>query len=146
MAHDDILEIAGVMGARPRPWHRLGPDDPAVRTAQQPQIALDDAPRPAEIQMAPALDTPIVDLKLRAGLPAARAHPAPAPQLDGHDHPLAAEADVADRCAGQPNSPFNAVVTRTSSLLVSRLPSDSQQPAGQDGGVSPRPTQDAQGQ
>jgi hypothetical protein len=44
--------------------------------------------------MAPALDAPIMNLKLLAGLSAPRAHPPPAPQPDAHDHPLDAERDV----------------------------------------------------
>jgi hypothetical protein len=65
--------------------------------------------------MTPALDTSIVDLKLRADLPATSADTPPAPQPDAHDHPPAAEADVSDRCPGKPEQPLNAVVVRTSS-------------------------------
>jgi hypothetical protein len=37
-----------------------------------------------------------VDLQVPARLPAATAHPPPAPEPDGHDHPLQVEADVDD--------------------------------------------------
>ena len=56
--------------------------------------------------MAPALDAPVVDLQLPAGLPAAGADAPPAPQPDRHDHPLGAEADVDDGRAGQAEQPL----------------------------------------
>lgn len=90
---DDVFEVACVMGARPCPRHRLGPADPAVRAPQQPQLALDHA---ARSRVAPALDAPVADDELAAGLPAARAHPPPAAQPDSHDHALAAETDIDD--------------------------------------------------
>jgi hypothetical protein len=93
---DDVFEVAGVMGARPRPRHRLGPHNTAVRAAQQAQLALDDTARRAEVQVAPALDAPVADDEPGAGLPAARAHPPAPTQPHGHDHPLAAETDIDD--------------------------------------------------
>src|SRR5215217_8510187 len=42
-----------------------------------------------------------MDLKLPAGLPAARADPPATAQADGHDHPLGAERDVRHSSAGQ---------------------------------------------
>jgi hypothetical protein len=39
---DDVLEVARVPGARPRPRHRLEPDA-AVAAAQSAQLALDPA-------------------------------------------------------------------------------------------------------
>ncbi len=86
----DVLEVARVRGARPGPWDRLHPHS-AVAAAQQAQLALDDAPAGAEVEVPPALDAPVVDLQLPAGLTALRAHTSPAPQADGHDHPLRTE-------------------------------------------------------
>ena len=111
---DDVFEVASVMGARPRPRHRLGPHDSAVRTAQQPQFALDHAARRAEIQVALALDATVMDHQPAAGLAAARAHPPPAPQADRHDHPRVGEADMMTDAPGRRSSLFNAVLTRMS--------------------------------
>jgi len=93
------------MGTRPGPRHRFGAHDAAVRAPEQPQLAFDHAARRAEIQVAPALDAVVMHGQARAGLPAARAHPAPAAQPHGHDHPLAGEADIDDRCSGQAEQP-----------------------------------------
>ena len=101
----DVFEVAGVMGTRPGPRHRFGAHDAAVRAPEQPQLAFDHAARRAEIQVAPALDAVVMHGQARAGLPAARAHPAPAAQPHGHDHPLAGEADIDDRCSGQAEQP-----------------------------------------
>ncbi len=79
---DDVFEVTRVMSARARPRHGLGPDDAAVRAAQQAQLALDHAARRAEIQVAPALDAAVMHDQARARLPAARAHPAPAAKPD----------------------------------------------------------------
>src|SRR5439155_15672802 len=72
---------------------RLHPNA-AVAAAQQPQLALDHASTGAEIEVAPALDAPVVDLQLAAGLPADRADAPAAAQADRHDHPLRTERDV----------------------------------------------------
>jgi len=109
-----VSEVAGVMGARPRPRDRLQMD-PARRAAQSAQLALDHAACRAEIEVTPALDAPPVDLQLTAGLPAARADPSAPPQPDDHDDRVAGDADVADRCATQTQQPVNAAVMRTSS-------------------------------
>jgi hypothetical protein len=42
-----------------------------------------------------------MDLKVLAGLSAARADPSPPAERHGHDHPLIGEADVDDRRAGK---------------------------------------------
>jgi hypothetical protein len=97
---DDVLEVARVRRARARPWHRLQ-SGAAIATAQAPQLALDDAPAGAEIEVAPALDAPVVDLQLPTRLPTTRAYTPPAPQADGHDHPLGPERDVGHAGAGQ---------------------------------------------
>jgi len=59
--------------------------------------------------MPPTLDAPIMDLQAPTSLPAAPAHPPAAPQSDGHDHPLRAEADIDHRCAGQAQKPVGGV-------------------------------------
>ena len=64
---------------------------------QPPQLALDHAPVRAKIEMAPALDPPVMDRP--AELAAARANPPTATKPHSHDHPLRAEADIADRRA-----------------------------------------------
>ena len=89
----DVFEVAGVSRARPRPWDRLVAHA-AVAAVQAPQLALDDAARRAEIQVAPALDAPRVDAT--TDLAATRADAAPAPQPHGYDHPLFAETDIDD--------------------------------------------------
>ena len=70
--------------------------------------------------MPPALDAPVMDFKPRAGLTAARADAPTAAQPDGQRSPLAAEADVNDRC---PEIPSSRLVVRASSSCVSGLPS-----------------------
>jgi hypothetical protein len=62
------------MGARPGPRHRLNPDNATLRAPEQPQLALDNAPCRAGIQMAPALEAAVVNHELAPGLPAPRAH------------------------------------------------------------------------
>ena len=100
-----VLEVARVVRLGPGPRHRLQVHA-AVAAAQPAQLALDHAAAGAEIQMPPALDAPLMDLKLGAGLPAARAHPPTAPELHGHDHPLAPEGDIDDRRPGQAQQPL----------------------------------------
>ena len=96
---DDVLEVARVRGARPRPWHRLQAHGATVAAAQPPQFGLNDAAAGAEVEMPPAFDAAVVDLQPPSGLAAAGAHPAPAPQTHRHDDRLGAEADVTDRRA-----------------------------------------------
>ena len=127
----DVFEVARVVRARPRPRHRLQ-TNAAVAAAQPAQLALDDAAARAQIQVPPALDAPIVDLQVAAGLAAARADPPPAPQPDGHDHPLAGEADVDHGRPGQAEQPLECradahvallrepLISTTSSLLRGR--------------------------
>lgn len=100
----DILEVAGVVRVSPGPWHDLQANT-AVRAAQTAQLALDHAAGATEIQVAPALAPMVVDLKMGAGLPAARAHPPTASEPHGHDHPLAGEAHVDDRRSGKAQQP-----------------------------------------
>ena len=132
---DDVFEVARVVRAGPRPRDRLELHA-AVRAAQPAQLALDHAPARAEIQMAPALDAPVVDLQMPAGLPAARAHPPPAPQPDGHDHPLGAEADVDDRRAGQAQQPVECRGDAHVVLLAGRLTFEQPAACAEGGGAS----------
>ena len=62
---DDVFEVARVRRARPRPRHGLVAHA-AVGAAQPAQLALDDAAVGAEIEVAPALDAPAVNLERRA--------------------------------------------------------------------------------
>jgi hypothetical protein len=64
---------------------------PAVRATKAAQTALDHAPAGTKVEVAPALDPAIVDLQAPAGLATDRAHPPPATQAHGHDHPLGGE-------------------------------------------------------
>ena len=91
--------------ARPRPRHRLQAHA-AVAAAQPSQLALDDAAAGAEIQVPPALDAPVVDLQLPAGLAALGAHAPAAPQPDRHHHALAGEADIDHGRSGQAEQPL----------------------------------------
>src|SRR5215207_2795207 len=102
---DDVLEVARVRRAGPRPRHRLQVNA-AVAAAQAPQLALDDAAAGAEVEVAPALDPSVVELELLTGLPAAGADAPATAQADGHDHPLGAEADIDNGCPGQPEQPL----------------------------------------
>jgi len=95
----DVLEVARVRRARPRPRHRLGPHA-ARRAAQAAQLALDPATAGAQVEMAPALDAPVVDLQLPAGLPAPGAHAPATAQPNRHEHTLAGERDVLHAGAG----------------------------------------------
>ena len=95
-----------------------------------------NAPCRAEIEVAPALDAPPVDLQMPAGLPADRADPPPASQPDGHDDRLHADADVDDRCAAQTQQPVQCRGDAHVVLLVSRLPSNSPQPARRGDGAT----------
>jgi hypothetical protein len=104
--------------------------DPACRAAQASQVTLDDAAAGAEIQVAPALDATPMDLQLAAGLAAAGADPPPASQPDGHDDRFGRDADVDDRCATQTQQPVQCRGDAHVVLPVSRLLSDSPQPAG----------------
>jgi hypothetical protein len=82
-----------VRRAGPGPRDGLEPDA-AVAAAQPAQLALDPAGARSEIEVAPALDAPVMDLQPPAGLAALRAHPPPTAQTNAHDHPLGGEADV----------------------------------------------------
>jgi hypothetical protein len=135
---DDVLEVAGVLGVGSRPRHGLQMD-PARRAAQAAQLTLDHTPRRGEIEVAPALDATPMDLQLAARLPAPRADPPPASQPDGHDDRLRGNGDVDDRCAAQTQQPVECRGDAHVVLLVSRLPSNSPQPAGRGDGASPNP-------
>ena len=124
----DVLEVEGVLSIGPRPGHPLEVHA-AVAAAQPAQLALDHAAVGAEVEMTPALQPPVVDLEPPAGLPATRTHPPPAPQSDGHDHPLGAEADVDNRCSGQAEHPRECGLDAHAVLLCRRLSFNTHQPA-----------------
>src|SRR5215217_7394426 len=132
---DHVLEVARVCGPRPRPWDRLHANT-AIAAAQQPQLALDHAATGAKIQMAPALDAPVVDLQLPAGLPAGRTDAPPAAQPHGDDHPLRSETDVDYGCPGQAEQPLQCGADAHVALL--REPLTFEQPAAcaEGGGAS----------
>jgi len=113
---DHVLEVAGVMGARPCPGDRLEMHA-AGWAAKATQLGLDHAPARPQTEVSPPLGSPVVHLE-PAGLPATPTDTAPAAQTDGHDHPLAAEADVVTDAPGRRNSRLNAVLTRTSLSFV----------------------------
>ncbi len=98
----EILEIAGVPRARPRPRHMLV-HIAAARAVQPPEPALDHAPRGAEIQRPPALLAVLLDLQ--ATRPAARADRLLGAQHDGHDHRLLTERHIPDPCTRKPEHP-----------------------------------------
>src|SRR2546430_311473 len=120
------IETARIEWRRaPEETHETGPPQP-------PHTALDHAPVGADSQTPPALHPAVVDLKDPSGLAAARPHPPPAPQADGHDHPLGAEADIDDGRSGQAEHPLECggnahvvllgepLIFRTASSLPSR--------------------------
>ena len=86
-----VLEVASVPSAGTGPRDRFG-THPAVRAPHPAQLALDEAPAGAEIEMAPALGPGAVHVS--GELAAATADPPASPQPDGHDHPHAAELDI----------------------------------------------------
>jgi hypothetical protein len=101
---DDVFEVARVRRSGPRPRHRLQAHA-AIAATQPAQLALDDAAVRAQVQVPPALQSPVVDLKTPA-LTALRADaPAPA-QPHPHEHPFAGEADIDDGCPGQAEQPL----------------------------------------
>jgi DAHP synthetase family protein len=100
----DIFKITGVMRAGPRPRHRLKVHA-AVRALQAPQLALNHAAVGAEVQVAPALDAPVVNREMAARLPATRANTSPAAQPDRDHGALAAKNNIDDRCSGQAEHP-----------------------------------------
>jgi hypothetical protein len=93
------------MRARPRPRDRLEPNT-AVWTPEPAQLALDDAAIGAQVEVPPALDAPVVDLQVSAGLAALGADAPAAAQPDGYDHPLAGEAHIDGRRSGQTEQPL----------------------------------------
>lgn len=81
----------------------------------------------AEVQVSPALHAPVVDLKMGARLPAARADPPGAPELTVTITPSEPKLTSMTDAPGSPSSRFNAVLTRTSSSFASRRSSSNQQ-------------------
>jgi hypothetical protein len=87
--------------------------------------------------MAPSLEPAVVVVHAPSRLPAARTDPSTATQADRHDHPLAAEAHIDDRGAGQAQQPVECRRDAHVVLLAGRLTLNSQRPALEDGGASP---------
>ena len=120
-----VLEVARVRRARPRPRHRLQAHA-AVAAAQPPQLALDHAAVPREVEVPPALDAPVMDLELSARLAALCADAPASPQTDGHDHPRGGEANVDHGCPRQAEQPLecggDAHVALLSEPLTIRQP------------------------
>ena len=137
---DDIFEVAGVVRAGPGPRDRLEVNT-TVWAAKATQLGFDHAPAGAEIQVAPALEPPVVDLEMTASLAAAPTHPTSAPQANRDDHPLGPKADVDDRGARQAQQPVECGCDAHVALLRGRLNFDIQQPAVESGGASPQPAQ-----
>jgi hypothetical protein len=77
-----VLEVAGVPSARPRPGQRLDAH-PTIRAAHATQLVLDEAALATQIEMAPA--PPRAIMNPPADLPAARAHRAAPTQRDACD-------------------------------------------------------------
>jgi hypothetical protein len=100
----NILEVARVRRARPRPWHRLV-DIAAARAVQPSQQALDVAAASGEIELPPALVAVLLDRKAASSTTRAD-RPLVRPQSDGHDHPLSAKRTVPDRCPREPEHPL----------------------------------------
>ena len=112
---DHVLYVPRVRGAGPRPRHHLRPVA-TTRATKTPKLALDHAPRGAEIQMPPALHAPILDLQPHR--PAARTDPPPAPQPNRHDHSFAAERHVLHRRPRQAEHPVECGADPHVVLLV----------------------------
>jgi hypothetical protein len=127
-----VFEVARVARTAAGPGHGLIARA-AVSAPQAAQLALDQAARAAEIEMAPALCAPAVDGA--AELPATRADPAPAAQTHGDDHPLGGEAHVDHPRPGQAQQPVECRSGTHLVLLRKSLIFDNQQPAGQGGCV-----------
>src|SRR5215216_1540385 len=96
---DQILKVARVCGADPRPWDGLQAHA-AVRASESSQLALDRAAAGAEIEVPPALDPAVMDLQ-RPGLPAAAADAPATPQPNRHEHAVVGKRDVRHAGAGQ---------------------------------------------
>ena len=116
---DHVFEVARVVRARARPRDRLQPHA-AVAAAQPAQLALDDAAARAEVQVPPALDAPIVDLQVAAGLPAARADRRRRRSRTVTITPSPPKLTSTTDAPGKRSSRLNAVLTRTSLSFASR--------------------------
>jgi hypothetical protein len=82
-----------------------------------------------------------MDLQVTSGLPATGADPAPAAQPDAHDHPLATETDIDDRCSGQAEHPVECGLDAHVVLLCGPLSFSTQQPVPRS---AARPSRSAQ--
>ncbi len=135
---DDVLEIARVADGRAGERDRLDPHA-AVRAPHPSQLALDEAPLRAEIEVAPA-PQPRVTGRAQE-LAAARTDPPPPTQPDPNDHAARFETDPSHRHSRQPEHPVECRRDAHVALLRKPLIIDNQQPAREGGGASPRPAQ-----
>jgi hypothetical protein len=138
--HDHVFEVARVSRVGPSPRHRLEPNA-AVRAAQAPQLSLDEAPAGAQVKVSPALDPPVVDLQVPAGLAAPTTDPTPARERNCHDHTFARERDVFDAGAGQTQQALECGDDPHVVLLLRPLAVNSQQPARRTAADRPRSAQ-----
>lgn len=108
----------------------------AVHAAHPAQLTIDHAAVGAEIEVSPALDAAVMDLQVRAALPATRADASSAAQPDAHDHTLDTETNIDDRCSGQAKHPVECGLDAHAVLPCRRLSFSTQQPAPRRGGAS----------
>ncbi len=119
-----ILEIAGVSSARPRPRHRLV-QIAAAGAIQPSEPALDHAPQATKVKIPPRLRALL--LELQAARAAARADRLVGSQHNGHDHRPLAELHVPDPCTRKPEHPVECGADSHVALL--RRPLDFEHPA-----------------
>jgi hypothetical protein len=115
----DVFEVARVVRARPGPRDRLQPDA-TVLAAKAAQLALDDAAAGAEVQVPPALQSPVVDLELAAGLTARGADTPATPQAQVTITPSLVKLTSVIDAPGRRSRRLNAVTTCTSPSLQGR--------------------------
>jgi hypothetical protein len=114
MAHDQVLELAGVPRAAASPRDRLHPD-PAIPASHSSELVLQKAAMAGQVQMPPTTHLAIMHPQVR--LPAHRAGDPPAAQPEPGEHPSGVSLTPVTLAPGSVRSLFNAVVTRTPSLL-----------------------------
>jgi hypothetical protein len=118
----DVFEVAGVRRARTRPRDRLEPDA-AIPAPEPAQLALDPAATRPQIEVAPALDAPVVDLQLaehtRQAAPQAYRDDRSSRGERDIDHAGAGQAQQALECGGDAHVVLLArpLISTTSSLL-----------------------------
>jgi hypothetical protein len=121
---DHVLEVARVTSARPRERDRLHAHA-AVGAAHPPQLALDEAARAAEVEMAPAACVGLVGRPHQ--LAAAAADPPAPTKPDPHDHPTPLERNAGHRRPRQLEHPVECRSDAHAHPPPSSLTSNSQQ-------------------